>query len=86
MSSQWKLQLPVINIPGSMRTRVVTGVSLGLAILGLVTAYFRLRKKNHEQNVKRQVPDGSEHNIRLHHYLNGGLIFLSWTENLSSFL
>ncbi|CAG2192117.1 Mitoguardin 2,Mitoguardin,Mitoguardin 1 [Mytilus edulis] len=69
MSSKWPLQFPVITLPTN-RSKVVTTVSLGLAILGLITAYFRLRKKC-SQNVKRQVPDGSEHNSRLHSYLNG---------------
>lgn len=74
MSSKWPLQFAVITLPTN-RSKVVTTVSLGLAILGLITAYFRLRKKC-SQNVKRQVPDGSEHNSRLHSYLNGGLFYL----------
>lgn len=69
MSLKWPVQFPVISLPTN-RAKVVTTVSLGLAILGLITAYFRLRKK-YSQNVKRQVPDGSEHNSRLHSYLNG---------------
>lgn len=74
MSSKWPLQFPVIKVASSVKIKVVS-VSLGLALLGILAAYFRRKnKKVQNQNVKRQVPDGSEQNIRLNHisYSNGG--------------
>ena len=74
MSSKWPLQFPVIKAASSVKIKVVS-VSLGLALLGILAAYFRRKKKRvQSQNVKRQVPDGSEQSNRLHHisYSNGG--------------
>lgn len=68
MSSKWPVQLPVFKLPVS-REKIVPTVSLGLAILGLITAYFRWR--NQGQKSARQVPDGSEHSARSNGLLNG---------------
>jgi predicted lipase len=63
MSSKWPLQFPVIKAASSVKIKVVS-VSLGLALLGILAAYFRRKKKRvQNQNVKRQVPDGSEQNL-----------------------
>lgn len=70
MSSKWPVQFPILTLPVN-RGRVVTTVSLGLAILGVITAYFRWRRRG--QKSARQVPDGSEHSTRLNGYLNGGI-------------
>lgn len=75
MSSKWPLQFPVIKTASSVKIKVVS-VSLGLALLGILAAYFRRKKKRvQNQNVKRQVPDGSEQNNRLNHisYSNGDI-------------
>lgn len=73
MSSKWPLQFPIIKAASPLKVKVVS-ISLGLAILGLLAAYFRRRKRGVNQTVKRQVPDGSEHIIRLNNgYLNGDI-------------